>query len=187
MSTRQPFTRRRRRFGRALSRRGISMLELVIAGSMLAGVMTSLSVVMRTARQSWEISESDSGSLHQLQAVVRHVVRSTREAQSVVAVGSGGASMTLKMRDGSTMQWGWKNAQEGMPNVVTMNSSQLASPVVLARNIRSLQFEGFEADGVTQVGDAADMRLISVTATIQLADAATSIRTAHSKVWIRSW
>ena len=186
MNMRQPSTNRPAVRKRAKTRFGISMLEVVIAGSMLAGVMGSLSVVMRTARQSWTINDDEAESLHQLHTVVRHFVRAAREARKVVVIQPNGSAITLEMRDGSTHTWAWKNAHQGMSKVVTAKSSLSGSENVAAQNIRTFQFVGFDADGITTTALPDDIRLIAVTAVSDL-DGTAAQRQVHSKVWLRSW
>ena len=161
------------------------MLEIVIAGTMLAGVMTSLSVVMRTARQSWEMNDRESGSLHQMHAVSRHFVRVTREARAVTAINS--KDVTLEMRDGSTTQWAWKSNAQGLADVVTVTSSTDNVENVLAEKIQSIQFAGFDADGVTAVTDVDDIRVLTIDTSVALVDAAAASQRVQSKAWIRSW
>ncbi|QDT11427.1 hypothetical protein [Planctomycetes bacterium K23_9] len=163
------------------------MLELIIAGSMLAGVMTSLSVVMRTARQSWEINDAESAALHQMQAVGRHFVRSARECRAVSNISADATSVTLVMRDGIETQWAWRNAGSGMSDVVIVGSSADGTESVLAQNIRSLQFVGYDADGVTVVSDPDEIRMLTIAVAIDLPGAADPQRQLRSSVWIRSW
>lgn len=163
------------------------MLELVVAGSMLAGVMTSMSLVMRTARDSWEMSDTEYGVLHHMHAVGRHFVRAAREARGVASIRSDGSGITMEMRDGTTKEWAWSSASHSMKDVVTVQSSAVAQSSALAQNIASLQFVGFDADGVTTVTNPDDIRMVQVTVEVNVPKAAIPVRRMQSKVWIRSW
>ncbi|MGB7345749.1 MAG: hypothetical protein WBD20_16150 [Pirellulaceae bacterium] len=163
------------------------MLELIVAGSMLAGVMTSLSLVMRTSRQVWETNDSEYAVLHQMHAVSRHVVRSAREARGVSAINPNGSGVTLKMRDGTSTQWAWSSAGHGMKNVVTFQNSAAANDSVLAKDIRSMTFSGFDADGVTAVTEPDDIRVLQFAVEVDVPRSAVAVRRIESKVWIRSW
>ncbi len=100
------------RFGR---RKGLTLLEVVIAGSMLAVVMTSLSLVLRTARTSWEANDNDYGSIHYAHTVALHFVREAREARSVASFAANDVAFTL--RDGS--QLGWRFEPNGIQVLCT--------------------------------------------------------------------
>ena len=164
------------------------MLELVIAGSMLAAVMTSLSTVMRTSRVSWDVADNDYAMLHQAHSVARHFVRAVRESAGVSRVQSGGAEIELQMRDGSTATWRWA-AQDagGWSNVVLFDSSSAPSETTLAHNIQRLRFVGYQADGVTVALSPDDIHLVEVTVAVALPRKLASQQQIQSKVWIRSW
>lgn len=164
------------------------MLELVIAGSMLALVMTSLSVVMRTSRQSWEAGDNDYAMLAQAHAVSRHFVRAAREAEAVESLSAGGRGITLRMRDGSTTSWQWQaTGTDGMTGVVDVHPSAEKSAIALAYDIDNLNFVGYDADGVTVVIAPDDIYLIEVTVEVVLPRGDSARQRIRSKVWIRSW
>ncbi|MDV6030810.1 MAG: hypothetical protein F9B45_12075 [Phycisphaera sp. RhM] len=168
-------------------RRGVSMLELVIAGSMLAGVMTGLSLVMRTARQSWETIDSEYAVLQQMHATSRHFVRAAREAVGVESISADGNAITLKMPDDRTATWQWYPNRSGQVGVVTFRDFSNPSESMLAQQIDDLSFTGFDADGVTATNDPDAIHVIQVSVTVTLPRSAVAQRTTHSKVWIRSW
>jgi Tfp pilus assembly protein PilV len=174
------------RFHHQRPRRGITMLEVIIAGSMLAMVMTSLSVVLRTSRVAWEANDEDYGSMHHAHAVTRHLVRQSREASSVAAIAAN--ELQLRMNDGSTLTW--KHLAVGpdaRPNVVMVTSSATGTESALAYDIRNLTFTGYMPDGLTQTKLAEDVRLIEIKAEVLLSRGSGSVQTVASKVWIRSW
>ncbi|MEZ6087599.1 MAG: hypothetical protein R3C05_06160 [Pirellulaceae bacterium] len=164
------------------------MLELVIAGSMLAAVMTSLSTVMRTARLSWDAADNDYAALHQAHSVARHFVRAVRESTGVNQLQSNGTDIELRMRGGGTASWRWA-AQDsnGLNNVVILGGSTVPTETTLAHNVDRLRFVGYKADGVTVAATADDIHLLEVTVVVTLPRKSGSQKQVHSKVWIRSW
>ncbi len=175
MNTKRPYTRRP----------GITLLELVVASSMLAVVMTSLTLVLRTARTSWETNDSDFAAIHHAHTVVRHFVRQAREATQLTALST--KSVQLKFRDGSTQTWAHQASGNGYTNVVLVNYSNSSQVVPLAYGIPNLSFRGFKADGVTPTTTVDDMRVVEVTATVLIPGKANAPQSVSSKVWIRSW
>lgn len=169
-------------------RRGVSMLELVIAGSMMAVIMTSLSVVMRTSRQAWDAGEGDYSKLHQGHSVVRHFVRAAREAKAVDSIAAGGSEIVLRDVDGTTRRWTWDVVGSGtMQGTVTTRTSTDKTDAILAYDINQLRFVGYKADGKTVTTTPGDIHLVEVTAEVTLPRGHQSQRRIVSKVWIRSW
>ena len=166
-------------------RSALTLLELVIASSMLAVVVTSLSLVLRTARSSWEINDSSFGALQHAHAVARHFVRQAREAASVTALTGGGTSIGLQLRDGSQLTWSHASSGGGFTDVVLVTFSATGDQIPLAYDIRNLSFIGYEADGTTVTTAADDIRLVQVNVTVATPGGAT--QTVSSMVWIRAW
>ncbi|MCA9125979.1 MAG: hypothetical protein KDB22_02800 [Planctomycetales bacterium] len=175
-----------RRYG-ASSRRGVTLLEMVIAGSLLAVVVTSLSVVLRTARVAWEVSDDDYAAMHYAQSVARHFVRQAREARTVTSMPAGGAGISLQLRDGSTLTWQHIPAGDGTrENVVFVTFSDSGQQIPLAYNISNLSFTGYAADGVTATTNLADIRLIEIRVAA-LVSGGSKVQTEMAKVWVRAW
>ena len=167
-------------------RRGVTMLEVIIAGSMLAMVMTSLSVVLRTSRVAWEANDDDYGAMHQAHAVTRHFVRQAREASRVNAINT--SSITLEMQDGDTLTWRHlPGTINGLTDAVMVNSTSVATESALAYQVRKLTFTGFKADSVTATKTASEVRVIEIAAEVVLPRGKGVTQTVASKVWIRSW
>lgn len=185
MNTKRPSTKRDRPARRR--RRGVTLLELVIASSMLAVIMTSLSMVMRTARVAWEANDNDYAALHHGQTVARHFVRQAREARSVKRLTNGGDNISLQLRDGSQLTWDHVGNSGGNTDVVLLSFSTSGQQIPLAYNIRNLSFTGYEADGKTVATDVDDIRLVQVNVTVVLPRGSNPQQTFSSKVWIRSW
>ncbi|RMF42689.1 MAG: prepilin-type N-terminal cleavage/methylation domain-containing protein [Planctomycetota bacterium] len=175
MNTKRPCTKRR----------GVTLLELVVASSMLAVVMTSLTLVLRTTRASWETNDNDFAAIHHAHTVVRHFVRQAREATDLLALT--GNSVQLKFRDGSTQTWSHTANGNGYTNVVQVVYSNSSQVVPLAYGIKNLSFRGFKADGVTPTTVLDDIYVVEVTATVLIPGKANAPQSVASKAWIRSW
>ncbi|MDA1055506.1 MAG: prepilin-type N-terminal cleavage/methylation domain-containing protein, partial [Planctomycetota bacterium] len=88
-------------------RRGLSLLELIIASSMLAMLMTSISVVIRAGRGAWEAHEEDYVRVEAAHSVLRHIVREIRWADAVTefTFDAKPARLGLLMPNGETHVW----------------------------------------------------------------------------------
>ncbi len=162
---------------RKTSRRGITLLEMVIASSMLALVLTSISVVMRSGRGAWEAHEADFTRIQAAHATVRHLVRNVRQAKEVVAIDSG--SISLLMQDGDILVWDHDSGSDQVLFGVTSATN------LLAPDITGLRFEGFEADGVTPT--TVDVQCLRIEVTFNLPVATNPQRTVSSWAWVRTW
>ena len=162
---------------RKTSRRGITLLEMVIASSMLALVLTSISVVMRSGRGAWEAHEADFTRIQAAHATVRHLVRNVRQAKEVVAIDSG--SISLLMQDGDILVWDHDSGSDQVNYGVTSATN------LLAPDITGLRFEGFEADGVTPT--TVDVQCLRIEVTFDLPVATNPQRTVSSWAWVRTW
>lgn len=172
-------------------RRGITMLELVIASSMLALVVTSISIVMRSGSDAWNAHQSDYTRLQAAHATVRHIVRRVRRADGVANLSSPSeysGNLTLTMPGGETHVWD----HDGNTDEVYYG---IASPDhLMSVDIDTLRFEGFEADGKTPTSVPGDVQCLLIEATVQLIDAKTQLpvennpkRNIRSWAWVRTW
>ncbi|MBM3999568.1 MAG: hypothetical protein FJ297_08540 [Planctomycetes bacterium] len=162
----------------------MTMLEMVIATTMLTAVLTTVSVVMRTGRGAWEAHESDFTRLEAAHATVRHIVRSARQAESIVAVTSQGnpaGSLSVQMPDGQTLVW----SRNGADNSVLFGAG--AADQLLADGITQLTFQGYRADGLTATNTVSQIQCLLVTASVNLARDGSPSRTVRSWVTIRTW
>jgi prepilin-type N-terminal cleavage/methylation domain-containing protein len=164
-------------------RRGLTLLELVIASSMLAILMTSVAVVLRTGRQAWEAHEADFSRLDALHATVRHIVRQVRQAKEITqisAANDNSGRLGVRMADGQEIVWDHNGS---VVNCGVTNPDQL-----LATNIATLRFVGYKADGVTATTSTADIHNIFVEATTVLPNRDVgATKTASAWIWLRSW
>jgi type II secretory pathway pseudopilin PulG len=166
------------------NRRGASLLELVIASSMLAIVMTAVGVVMRTGRLAWEAHEADYERVEAAHATLRHIVRRARQSVEVAAITpstDNSGQLWLVMPDDSIEVWDHDGGTS------TVNYGVTAASNLLANNITGLRFIGYEADGATTTTTASDVRAMQVEVSVQLPVESGGARTARSWVWLRSW
>jgi len=177
--------RARRRPIRAVSTRaGLSLLELVIASSMLAVLLVAVGVVLRTGRQAWEAHEADYTRLEALHATVRHIVRHVRQADAVTEITAGSDAsgrIGLQMSDGTIYVWDHDSLTNRVNHGVTIPGQ------LLATNITSLRFTGYLADGVTTTTTPALVQSILIEAGTQLPRETGGAKTVTSWAWIRSW
>jgi type II secretory pathway pseudopilin PulG len=176
-----------RRITRQNPRRyGITLLELVIASSMLAVIGSSLSLVLRTARVSWETNDTEAGIHQHAQAVIMHVVRTAREARKVIAITA--TSVALETRSGETMTWTHQPVSaDGRNGAVMVSFSSSGGQYPLAYDIRNLTFTGYQEDSTTITTDPTQTKMIQVSATVEIPGNAQRLQTISSRVWIRAW
>ena len=164
-------------------RQGLTLLELVIASSMLAMVMTTVALVLRTARQAWESHEADFTRLESLHATVRHIVRQVRQSSAITqisAANDNSGSLAVRLKDGSTIAWDHDN---GLVNCGVTTADQL-----LANNITSLRFVGYKADGITATTVPTEIHNVFIEATTTLPNRDVgATKTITSWVWLRTW
>jgi type II secretory pathway component PulJ len=162
----------------------MTLLELVIASSMMALLLTAVTLLLRTSRQAWEAHAENYTRLEGLHATLRHIVRQVRQADAVTAVStatdnSGG--LTLAMPDGSSVAWD----HDGTTN--TVKSGITTADQLLANNITGLNIVGYKADGVTPTAVPAEIQSLRIAVTVQLPREQFATRTYSSWAWIRSW
>ena len=169
---------------KACKRRGMTLLELVIASSMMAVLLTAATVVLRTSRQAWEAHEGDYTRLEGLHATLRHMVRQIRQADAVTAItpaGDNSGALTLAMPDGSTVAWDHDGATS------TVRCGVTTADQLLSTNITGLNIVGYKPDGVTATTVPSEIQNLKVSVTVQLPRETNATRTYSSWAWIRSW
>jgi prepilin-type N-terminal cleavage/methylation domain-containing protein len=166
------------------TRRGMTLLEIMIASAMLATVMTAVAVVVRSSYASWKAHENDVERIEAAHATVRHIVRNLRQADSVTAITAKTAtagSLTVLMTDGTTLTW----ARNSSTNEVNHTINSVES--LLSENITELSFIGYEQDATTETTTVGDIHAIKCTAKVVLPVESGGDRTVSCWVWIRTW
>jgi prepilin-type N-terminal cleavage/methylation domain-containing protein len=164
-------------------RRGLTLLELVIASAMLATIMTVVAVVLRTGRQAWEAHESDYVRLEALHGTVRHIVRQVRQAKEVTQISAANDSsgrLGLRLNDGTELVWDHAGS--------TVNCGVTTADQLLATNITTFRFVGYRADGTTATTVPEDIQNLMIEASTTLPNRDVGgTKTIQSWAWLRTW
>ncbi len=165
-------------------RRGMSLLELVIATSMLALVMGAVSMILRTSRQAWEAHEGDYTRVEAAHATLRHLVREVRQADGVTAISAAtdnSGQLGLLMPSGVTRLWDHDDATN------TVNYSATSGNGLLAEEVTGLRFTGYKPDGVTVTASPSEVKFLKIDVSVALPREVDGTRVVSSYVWVRSW
>lgn len=169
---------------KAKRRRGMSLLELVVATSMLAMVMGAVSMILRTSRQAWEAHEGDYTRVEAAHATLRHLVREVRQADAVTAISlatDNTGQLGLLMPTGVTRLW------DHDAGTNTVNFTATSGSGMLANQITGLRLTGYKADGTTTTAVPDEVQFLKIDVTIQLPREVNGTRVVSSYVWVRSW
>lgn len=161
----------------------MTLLEMVIATSLLAVLMTSISVVMRTGRQAWDAHEADYTRIEAGHATLRHIVRKLRAADSVAALSApndNSGSISLNMPGNIVETWD----HDAPTNTINFRSGLTGAFSSLAPNITGLTISGFRANGTTPTTVPAEAKMLRIDITFAVPS---GTRTLRSWAWIRSW
>jgi prepilin-type N-terminal cleavage/methylation domain-containing protein len=165
-------------------RRGLSLLEMMVATAMMATLMASIVVVMRTGYSTWNAQEGDIDALENGYGVLRHFVQQMRQAQAVTAISApSDTTGDLSFTTPSSVVRTWSH--NGGPEEVYFNNG--ASNQLLAKSIDTLTFTAYEADGVTPTTVVGDIQVVQCAVQITLPQGAGVSRTLSCRAWIRSW
>ncbi len=162
----------------------MSLLELIIATSMLALLMTSISVVVRAGRQSWQAHEADYTRIEAAHSVARHIVRKIRAAEAVTTITAptdNSGRLGVQMPNGDNVVWDHDSGTNLVNYGVTTPNS------LLAADVTGLRFTGLRANGTTPATVAADVQCVQVEVTVQLPREVNGQRIVTSWAWVRSW
>jgi type II secretory pathway pseudopilin PulG len=168
----------------APARCGLSLLEMMVATAMMATLMASVVVVMRSGYAVWNAQEADIDVLENGYGVLRHFVQQMRQADSVTAISLPSdttGDLSFLSATGVTRTW----THNGGPEQVYFNNG--TSNHLLANSIDALTFIGYEADGVTQTTVPDDIQVVQCAVQVTLLHGAGVTRTLTSRAWIRSW
>lgn len=160
------------------------MLELIIATSMLAMVLTTVGVVLRTGRQAWEAHTADYSRIEAAHATLRHMVRQSRRATSVSSITpstDNSGRLALNLSDGSVVVWDHDAATSSV-NYGVSNATNL-----LSSDIANVRFTGYRADATTITTTASQVKAIKIDVTVQLPLDTSGSRVVSSWAWLRSW
>ena len=162
----------------------MTLLELLIATSMLAMVLTTVSVVMRSGRAAWDAHEADYTRIESAHATLRHIVRQVRHADAVTEITSksdDSGRVGLLLPSGDIRIWD----HDAGTNMVNCGIGAPDSP--LAPDISGLRFIGLKADATTDAASADEVQCMRIEVTVQLPHEVGGARTVSSWAWVRSW
>ena len=163
-------------------RRGFSLLELTVTMGLMATLLTSVFVLLRTAQNTWVAHDTDHARLESAHGVARHLVRELRQAEEITVISTSDdttGNITALMTDGSTHAWSLSG------NEVTFAIDGSGS--TLANQISELRFVGYRADGVTATTTASEVQAVEIFVTVDLDRDANSEKTIHTWAWLRIW
>lgn len=164
------------------TRHGFSLLELLVAVTLLVSAVTAVSVLLRVNYDTWREYQTDNLRSEAAVGVLRHMVRQIRQCEEVTAISSAAdnsGSLSVLMTDGSTVVWDHSgtNVYYG-----TTTANQL-----LGNNITGLTLIGYQSDGTTTTTVADDVHCVRITVSYTLPDRATSNRTLTANAWVRAF
>jgi prepilin-type N-terminal cleavage/methylation domain-containing protein len=164
-------------------RRGFSLLEMMTATAIMAVVMSSVVVVIRSGYAVWNAYEDDIAVMENAYGVLRHFVRQMRQAQDVTVISSAvdtTGNLSFSSAGGAVQSW----SLDGLSQV---NFNNGTTSNLLAKGINQLVFVGYEADGATTTTTVEDIQLVKCTVQVTLTRGGGTTRTVSTMAWIRSW
>jgi prepilin-type N-terminal cleavage/methylation domain-containing protein len=166
------------------ARPGLSLLEMMVATTIMATLMASVVVVMRSGYAVWNAEQADIDALENAYAVLRHFVQQMRQADSVTAISAPSdtsGDLSFLTATGATRSW----THNGAPKEIYFDNG--AGSGLLANGIDTLTFTGYEADGVTETTVVNDIQVVECAVQVTLPQGAGVTRTVSCHAWIRSW
>jgi prepilin-type N-terminal cleavage/methylation domain-containing protein len=164
-------------------KRGLSLLEMMAATAIMATITASVVVVMRSGYAVWNAQEADIDVLENGYGVLRHFFTQMRQATGITAITAASntqGSLSFTTSAGVTRTW----ARDASSNVY-FNNGTLNQ--LLAKNINSLTFTGYKADGITTTTSVTDIQVVQCQVQITLPRGAGVTRTLTCRAWVRSW
>ncbi len=156
----------------------------MVATAMMATLMPSVVTVMRSGYTVWNAQEADIDALENGYGVLRHFVQQMRQADAVTLISAASdttGDLTFATPTGIARTW----SHNGVPEQVFFNNG--TSNQLLARNIDTLTFTGYEADGVTPTIVVDDIQMVKCTVQVTLPHGGGVTRTVSCRAWIRTW
>jgi hypothetical protein len=167
-----------------LSRHALSLLEMMVATTIMATIMASVVVVMRSGYAVWNAQVADIDVLENGYGVLRHFVQQMRQADSIAAISlPSDTTGDLSFVTATAVTRAWTH--NGGPKEVYLNNG--VSNQLLAKSIDTLTFTAYEADGVTQTTVVSDIQVIKCSVQITLPQGAGVSRTISCRAWVRTW
>lgn len=163
------------------SRRGVTLLELVVTLSLMGLVVAAIATLLRTSTATWTAIDADQTQLSSAHGVLRHFIRNARQAYAVTSITAPTTThgaITLQMPTGDEKTW-WCDGTATYVGAAGSNN-------LLAESISELSFIGLEKDGVTPTTTPEDVRAVQVTITVGLDREVDNARTIRATAWLRT-
>src|SRR3954454_11090230 len=162
---------------------GLSLLEMMAATAIMSTVTAAVVVVMNTGFAAWKAQEADIDVLDNGYGVLRHVARQLRQATSITAITAASnttGTLSITLASGAACTWARNASSDVYYNNGTSNQ-------LLAKNIDSMTFTGYKADGITATTTITDIQVVQCQVQLTLPRGAGMTRTLTTRVWLRSW
>jgi len=167
------------------SRNGFTLLEMAVSVAMLAAMTTSSVVLVRTTYTAWNRHEDDHAQMRAGVAVLRHIVRQTRQATAVSAISiatDNSGSLSLVASNNNTQVWDHNSSTNEMRYGIT------SATELLAKNIDEFTVVGIKANGTDITTDVDLIHSIRCTVKYTLIrPAGKQQQTVSCQAWLRSW
>ena len=159
----------------------MTLLELIMATTLMTAMVATVSVVLRTGHVTWVAQQGDAAQIRAANATLRHIVRRVRQAQAVTLISSDAGKLQLLMPSGETMAWHFKEP-EVVFDVDNNNPNDL-----LSTGITQMTLTGYEADGITETTAVDDIHSIKCQVSVELPRETNGTRTVTCWAWLRAW
>lgn len=174
----------KRRQAHKTRRVALSLLEMMVATAIMATLMSSVVVVIRSGNAVWTAEKNDLDVLENGYGVLRHFVHQLRQANSISSISAANdtaGSLSFLTSAGISRSWS-RNSATSQVSFNNGTSNQL-----LAKSINQLKFIGYKADGVTATTTASEIQVVRCDVQIILSQGGGVTRNLSCKAWIRSW
>ncbi len=165
-------------------RRGMTLLELIMATTLMTTMVATVTVVLRTGHVAWQAHQGDAAKIMAANATARHIVRRVRQAEAVTAISNANkknGNLSLLMPSGETFAWTLdKPAEQAFFGIDGADS-------LLSQGITELSFTGYEADGVTATLVEADIHSVKCRVRVELPRETNGTRDVSCWAWLRAW
>jgi type II secretory pathway pseudopilin PulG len=174
----------KRRQAHNTRRAGLSLLEMMVATAIMATLMGSVVVVIRSGNAVWTAEKNDLDVLENGYGVLRHFVQQLRQANSISNISAANetaGSLSFLTSAGATRTWS-RNSATSQVSFNNGTGNQL-----LAKSINQLTFTGYKADGVTTTTTTSEIQVVQCNVQVTLSQGGGLTRNLSCKAWIRSW
>ena len=166
-------------------RRGVTLLELVMAGTLAATLMATAHAVLRSVQSASDQLGRENDVLHHADQALRFMTRRCREARGVAGIFPGHATGRVDLAvDGGTLRFD----RAGVGDAMIFRDTRVDNGgFVFAEYVTGFTPVFYAGDAVTPTADPAQARLIELTLTVDLPRDHLPERTVSGRVWVRPW